>query len=54
MPFAVDFNTVSTVGLESAPLAAALAGLRAHEATAFQLENIRIATSSTRAVCRST
>jgi spermidine dehydrogenase len=28
----VDFNTVSTVGLESSPVAAALAGLRAHEA----------------------
>jgi len=28
----VDFNTVSTVGLESSPVAAALAGLRANEA----------------------
>src|SRR5215471_14707928 len=32
MAYTVDFNTVSTVGLESSPVAAALAGLRAHEA----------------------
>ncbi len=32
MPYAVDFNDVSRVGLESSPVAAALAGLRAHEA----------------------
>jgi hypothetical protein len=74
MPYTVDFNTVSTVGLESSPFADALAGLRANEAryfknkydhdftvepasdaeatiewvhrieaTAFQVENIRIA-----------
>jgi hypothetical protein len=36
MPFAVDFNTVSTVGLESSPVAAALAGLRANEARSFK------------------
>jgi hypothetical protein len=30
--YAVDFNAVSTVGLESSPVAAALAGLRANEA----------------------
>jgi hypothetical protein len=36
MPYAVDFNTVSTVGLESSPIAAALAGLRAHEARYFK------------------
>ena len=35
MPYAVDFNTVSTVGLDSSPVAAALAGLRAHEARYF-------------------
>ena len=34
MPYTVDFGTVSAVGLESSPVAAALAGLRA---------NIRIA-----------
>ena len=32
MPYTVDFNAVSTVGLESSPVAAALAGLRANEA----------------------
>jgi hypothetical protein len=32
----VDFNTVSTVGLEPSPVAAALAGLRAHEARYFK------------------
>jgi hypothetical protein len=32
MPHVVDFETVSTAGLESSPVAEALAGLRAHEA----------------------
>jgi len=32
----VDFQDVSTVGLESSPVAAALAGLRAHEARYFK------------------
>src|SRR6201992_3477205 len=36
MPYAVDFNHVSTTGLESSPVAAALAGLRAHEARYFK------------------
>ena len=36
MPYAVDFNTVSTVGLESSPVAPALAGLRANEARYFK------------------
>ena len=36
MPYTVDFNTVSTVGLDSSPVAAALAGLRAHEARYFK------------------
>lgn len=36
MPNTVDFGTVSTVGLESSPVAAALAGLRAHEARYFR------------------
>src|SRR5437763_473111 len=35
MPYTVDFKTVSTVGLESSPVAAALAGLRANEARYF-------------------
>ena len=36
MSFPVDFKTVSTVGLESSPVAAALAGLRANEARYFK------------------
>jgi hypothetical protein len=36
MPYAVDFNAVSTIGLESSPVAAALAGLRANEARYFK------------------
>jgi hypothetical protein len=36
MAYAVDFTTVSTVGLESSPVAAALAGLRANEARYFK------------------
>src|SRR5205807_6373539 len=35
MPYAVDFNDVSTAGLESSPVAASLAGLRANEARYF-------------------
>jgi hypothetical protein len=36
MTYTVDFDTVSTVGLESSPVAAALAGLRANEARYFK------------------
>ncbi|MCU7726458.1 phage tail protein [Actinoplanes sp. KI2] len=36
MSYAVDFETVSTAGLESSPVAAALAGLRANEARYFK------------------
>jgi hypothetical protein len=36
MAYAVDFTTVSTVGLESSPVADALAGLRANEARYFK------------------
>jgi len=36
MPYAVDFTTVSTAGLESSPVADALAGLRANEARYFK------------------
>jgi hypothetical protein len=36
MSYAVDFVTVSTVGLESSPVAEALAGLRANEARYFK------------------
>ncbi|MBV8951458.1 MAG: phage tail protein [Actinobacteria bacterium] len=36
MSYTVDFVNVSTVGLESSPVAAALAGLRANEARYFR------------------
>ena len=36
MPYIVDFNHVSTVGLESSPVAEALAGLRANEARYYR------------------
>src|SRR6202163_3365889 len=36
MPYTVGFETVSTIGLESSPVAPALAGLRAHEARYFK------------------
>src|SRR6478736_3860959 len=36
MSYTVDFATVSTVGLESSPVADALAGLRANEARYFK------------------
>jgi len=36
MSYAVDFTEVSTVGLESSPVAEALAGLRANEARYFK------------------
>lgn len=36
MPYTVAFDTVSTVGLESSPVAAALDGVRAHEARYFK------------------
>ena len=36
MSYAVDFENVSTVGLETSPVAAALAGLRANEARYYK------------------
>ena len=36
MTYTVDFNNVSTIGLESSPIPEALAGLRAHEARYFK------------------
>ncbi|MDR6507220.1 phage tail protein [Arthrobacter oryzae] len=36
MPYTVDFENVSTVGLESSPVADALAGLRANEARYYR------------------
>jgi hypothetical protein len=38
-PHAVDFTTVSTAGLESSPVAEALAGLRANEARYFHTKH---------------
>lgn len=36
MPYIVDFKNVSTVGLESSPVAEAAAGLRANEARYYK------------------
>jgi hypothetical protein len=36
MPYAVDFENVSTVGVDSSPVADSLAGLRANEARYFK------------------
>ncbi|GAA4962541.1 hypothetical protein GCM10023205_27920 [Yinghuangia aomiensis] len=36
MPYAVDFKDVSTIGVESSPVAEALAGLRANEARYYK------------------
>ena len=44
MSYAVDFTAVSSVGLESSPVAAALAGLRAHEARYFKNKYDRVFT----------
>ena len=53
MPYAVDFNTVSTVGLESSPVAAALAGLRANEARYFKTKYDHVFTVEPAAEARS-
>jgi hypothetical protein len=42
--YSVDFVNVSTAGLESSPVAAALAGLRAHEARYFKNKYNRVFT----------
>jgi len=39
MPHEVDFKTVSTTGLESSPVAEALAGLRAKEGRDFSTKD---------------
>ena len=54
MPNAVDFNDVSTVGLESSPVAAALAGLRAHEARYFKNKYQHIFTTESASDARTT
>ncbi|MFV0435751.1 MAG: phage tail protein [Leucobacter sp.] len=47
MPYAVDFVNVSTVGLESSPVAEALAGLRANEARYLKNKYDHVFTVST-------
>jgi hypothetical protein len=53
-PYTVDFDTVSTVGLESSPVAAALAGLRAHEARYFKTKYNHVFTVEPAAEARNT
>jgi hypothetical protein len=45
MSYTVVFDTVSTVGLESSPAAAAMAGLRAYEASYFKTKYNRVFTA---------
>ncbi|NEN07250.1 phage tail protein [Diaminobutyricibacter tongyongensis] len=47
MPYVVDFVNVSTEGLESSPVAPALAGLRANEARYFRNKYDHVFTVST-------
>ena len=47
MPYIVDFENVATVGLESSPVAQALAGLRANEARYFKNKYDHVFTVST-------
>jgi hypothetical protein len=46
MPYIVDFENVSTVGLESSPVAEALAGLRANEARYYRNKYDHVFTAS--------
>lgn len=46
MPHVVDFENVSTVGLESSPVAEALAGLRANEGRYFRMKYDHVFTVS--------
>ena len=46
MPYVVDFENVSTVGLESSPVAEALAGLRANEARYYKNKYAHVFTVS--------
>lgn len=54
MSYAVDFGTVSTVGLESSPVADALAGLRANEARYFKNKYDHVFTVEPASEARST
>src|SRR3954465_843145 len=57
MSYLVDFNDVSTVGLESSPVVDALAGLRANEARYFKNKNdhdfpVQPASNATKTIAR--
>src|SRR3982074_3438795 len=54
MSYTVDFNTVSTVGVESSSVAAALAGLRANEARYFKNKYDHVFTVESASNARST
>src|ERR1700716_4002840 len=54
MSYAVDFVNVSTVGLESSSVAAALAGLRANEARYFKNKYDHVFTVESASNARST
>jgi hypothetical protein len=54
MTYAVDFETVSTSGLESSPVAEALAGLRANEARYFKNKHGHVFTVEPASDARST
>jgi hypothetical protein len=54
MSYEVDFATVSTVGLESSPVVAALAGLRANEARYFKNKYDHVFTVEPAAKARTT
>jgi len=54
MPYVVDFKDVSTVGLESSPVAEALAGLRANEARYYSTKYAHDFTVSPSAEARDT
>jgi hypothetical protein len=54
MSYVVDFNTVSTVGLESSPVAPALAGMRANEARYFKNKYDHVFTVESASDARST
>ncbi|HET6965909.1 MAG TPA: phage tail protein [Acidimicrobiales bacterium] len=50
----MDFNTVSTVGLESSPVAEALAGLRANEARYYKNKYDHVFTTEPASSCEDT
>ena len=52
MSYSVEFAKISTVGLESSPVADALAGLRAHEARYFNNKYDHVFTVEPAAKCR--